>query len=201
MRLKPDYDKPNRLKKIPINPKTGQNASSTNPTTWGNFEQALEALRRFKLAGIGFVLGDGIFGVDIDHCIYEDKIDPQAEQIIDLFNSYTEISLSGEGIHILAFGHKTEGIKDCKYYSNFNGRGSDLEIYDHGRYFVVTGNVQILRPMIEATDKVAIVMKRYNHKADKAQRETVREDKLLCETDQKRSDNEVLAKLLDSSQI
>lgn len=55
--------------KTPLNPRTGGNAGSTLPGTWADYETAAEAVTRLGCTGIGFVLGGGIVGIDVDHCI------------------------------------------------------------------------------------------------------------------------------------
>ena len=58
-----------RKTKIPYNPLTGRKAKSTDPNTWVTYRTAREAI---GYDGIGYVFnGDGIFGIDIDHCIDE----------------------------------------------------------------------------------------------------------------------------------
>src|SRR5262245_16643409 len=54
--------------KIPINPHTGQYASTDNPGTWGTFEQAVNRVRDDGLSGVGFVLteDDNLTGYDFD---------------------------------------------------------------------------------------------------------------------------------------
>ena len=136
--LEPNRDKPGKLNKVPKNPRTGGSASTTNPKTWGTFAQALEGKMRFRLDGIGFVLTAGFIGIDIDDCVHDGVISPEALKIIDLMDSYTEISFHRTGVHIIGYGRKPEGFKKCKA-RNFDGRGSDLEVYDSGRYFTVTG--------------------------------------------------------------
>jgi hypothetical protein len=87
-----------------------------------------------RVDGIGFVFSDEdqILGIDLDHCIDSDgQIDQWARVIIDEVDSYTEISPSGTGVHIIAKGTLPEDGK--------NRRG-DVEIYDSDRYFTVTGN-------------------------------------------------------------
>ena len=54
--------------KAPINPATGQNAKPNDPATWGTLEAAQAAVSRFGLRGVGVLLGDGLCGIDIDHC-------------------------------------------------------------------------------------------------------------------------------------
>lgn len=125
-----------KLTKPPYNPHTDGYADTTDPSTWGTFEQAL-ARAKEKIGvynGLGFVFSGGYVGVDLDHC--RDKVTGSLEdwawKIIIQLNSYTEISPSEEGIHIIAPGHLPG-----KTHRNRKGQ---IEIYDLGRYFTVTGN-------------------------------------------------------------
>jgi len=54
--------------------------------------------------GVGYVLGDGVAGVDLDDCRDPETgtIEPWAAQIITDINSYTEVSPSGTGVKIFA---------------------------------------------------------------------------------------------------
>lgn len=118
--------------KIPIDPNTGQNAKSNDSSTWGTYEQAKAMLESDKsISGLGFMFSNSPYvGIDIDHCIQNNKFSDLAKQIITTVKSYTEISPSGTGIHIICEG-KLEG----------GGRKNSelgLEIYDMGRYFTVT---------------------------------------------------------------
>ena len=54
--------------KTPINPATGKNAMPNEPATWGTLAAAQVAVSRFGLRGVGVLLGDGLCGIDIDHC-------------------------------------------------------------------------------------------------------------------------------------
>jgi primase-polymerase (primpol)-like protein len=124
-----------KLDKIPIDPKTGNNASSSNPHTWGTFQEALDAISTFDLSGVGFVFneGDPYVGIDFDDCFDSEtsKIEHWVEEYVNTLNSYTEITPSGCGLHIIAKGEKPGD--SCKK--------GNVEIYSHGRYFTVTGNV------------------------------------------------------------
>ena len=86
--------------KRPINPFTGNFASSTNPESWGTIEDVLKAEYMFlNVVGIGIVLGNTIngnlCGIDIDKCINEQGIvAPEALEIIKTLDSYTEYSPS-----------------------------------------------------------------------------------------------------------
>lgn len=82
----PDQRK-GRIRKVPMNARTGQAASSTDSATWCSVEEALEGCKRFLYPGVGFVFTPetGLVGVDIDHCI-----DPQTHE----WNETRELSMS-----------------------------------------------------------------------------------------------------------
>jgi putative DNA primase/helicase len=119
--------------KIPYSPLTGKRASSTDPETWGGYPEAVKACREGGYDGIGFVFtkDDSFCGVDFDRCRDAETggIEPWAQEIIQELDSYTEISPSGTGVHILLSAVLPEG-------RNRKGR---IEIYDRGRYFTVSG--------------------------------------------------------------
>lgn len=141
---------PGRTKptKPPYSPVTGSRAKSNDPGTWGTYEQAAAMMERDTAGyfqGMGIMLVNGLFGVDIDACI--DPLgrisDPTAAAIVQTADSYTEYSPSGLGVHVLMYGSKPEDVKDCKRHIADPIRGDDdivAEIYDNGRYFTVTGN-------------------------------------------------------------
>lgn len=123
-----------RVTKKPINAKTGSYAQSNNPDTWSDYETALRESEKYS--GIGFMLGDGIFGIDlddvrndIDRYLKDDDDDNLVAEFVDLMGSYSEVSVSGNGIHIIAKGELPEGGR----------RKGNVEVYDSGRFFVMTG--------------------------------------------------------------
>ncbi|EJN57421.1 phage NrS-1 polymerase family protein [Halogranum rubrum] len=120
--------------KIPVEPGVGSFASSTDPETWADFETAVAYLERGRADGIGFVFTeeDPIVGVDLDDCRDPETGDvgDDAQDIITRLNSYTEISPSGTGYHVLIQGSLPEGR---------NRRGK-IECYDTARFFTVTGD-------------------------------------------------------------
>lgn len=110
----------------------GKMASSVNSDTWTTFDNALKIYNHRKIySGIGFMFsGSNIVGLDFDHCINDDgTIKEEIQYIIDSFNSYTEKSQSGTGIHILVRGTIPKAIKR-----------KEIEMYDSGRYFALTGD-------------------------------------------------------------
>lgn len=118
--------------KIPIDPNTGGNAKSNDSNTWGTYEQAKMLMERDKsISGLGFMFSNSPYvGIDIDHCIQDKKFSQLAREIITTLQSYTEISPSGTGVHII-----------CKGKLDGGGRKNSqlgLEMYDTGRYFTVT---------------------------------------------------------------
>jgi putative DNA primase/helicase len=121
--------------KRPIEPKSGDSASHSNPDTWGTFREALDAHRSgiYDTDGIGYVFAsDGpMAGVDLDDCRDPEtgEIENWAVDIIGRLDSFTEVSPSGTGLHIIALG----SIPDC------GNKKGNVEMYDEKRYFSVTG--------------------------------------------------------------
>lgn len=105
--------------------KPGARASSTDPATWTTFEKAVTASTAADGVGFVFTKADPYVGVDLD------EFDSTAAAIVLALDSYTERSVSGRGAHTILRG-------------SLNGAGRNrkgpLEIFDHGRYFVVTGD-------------------------------------------------------------
>jgi hypothetical protein len=126
-------DRDGKPTKVPYDPSTGEKAESTNPKTWTSYEKARGACRDHGYEGIGFVFTpeDDLCGVDLDRCLDPEtgEIEGWVQEVIGELNSYTEISPSGTGVHILVRGELPPG-------RNRKGR---FEAYDRGRYFTVTG--------------------------------------------------------------
>jgi putative DNA primase/helicase len=122
----------NRPTKVPVNPRTGCNASSTEPKDWSTLEVALACMDQEELPGIGFVLGDGWAGVDQDHC-YDPAtgtLESWAYENVCLLNSYTEVSPRGDGVKTIVRGALPPGRR----------RTGRVEMYDSGRFFTTTGH-------------------------------------------------------------
>jgi hypothetical protein len=119
--------------KVPLDPKTGRAASSTNPATWGTFHQALDYYQRHDLAGIGFVFtpNDPFCGVDLDDCRdrVTKKLTPNVRKTLAALGSYTEVSPSGTGVKVFLKAQVPPG----------GFRKGNVEMYHEGRYFAVTG--------------------------------------------------------------
>lgn len=122
------------ISKAPISPKDYRPARVNAPSTWTTYETAKE--KCVEGYGLGFVLteGTGIVGIDLDHVIdSHGKIEPWAVMIIEMLQSYTEISPSGTGVHIYIRA-------DLKSTGKPSYKVGQIEIYETGRYFTVTEN-------------------------------------------------------------
>jgi primase-polymerase (primpol)-like protein len=110
--------------KPPINAHNGELASCHDPDTWASFEEAVKGIelwRAKRVKGIGFQLGDGFAGVDLDRCENADGLKPESQKVIDDLDSNTEWSPSLEGIHILVKGELP---------ADDRRKGAGIEMYD-----------------------------------------------------------------------
>jgi putative DNA primase/helicase len=126
-------DKPD---KVPYSARTGRKASSTDLMTWSTFEEAMEAYQDGDYDGMGFVFssGDPYTGIDLDDCVDKSgEIAPWALEIIHHFDSYTELSVTGTGLHIIVRGDVP------------NRRKGGIEVYSSKRFFTVTGHLVEVR--------------------------------------------------------
>lgn len=133
--------------KIPINPHTGGHAATDRPATWGPLEKAYQRAETDHLSGVGFVFtaDDPFTGIDLDKCLSEiGDLEPWAQQIVTRLDSYTEVSPSGRGLHIIVRATLPEGGR----------RQGQIEMYDRGRFFCVTGD-HWSRALLEINDRQA----------------------------------------------
>lgn len=101
-------------------------ASSTDPTTWTSHTVAD---RSSVGVGLGFVLGDGVGCIDLDHCLDGGELQPWAQEILDRCPAtYVEVSPSGDGLHVWGLLPEAPGRKR-----------KGVEVYSVGRYITVTG--------------------------------------------------------------
>lgn len=126
----------NDNKKMPWNPRTGYGAKADDPSTWSDYETALEAVRRGDYEGLGFEFANGIVGIDLDHVIENGNLKAEAIDIVATMNSYTEYSPSKTGLHILCYG-TMPGKNNRKHKDH----GVIVEMYESGRYFRFSGEI------------------------------------------------------------
>jgi putative DNA primase/helicase len=117
--------------KVPYSPRSGTRARSDDPATWGTLAEAERAAQN-DFDGIGFVFAtsDPYCGVDLDSCVDPEtgEIEPWATKVLDELDSYTEISPSGTGLHVIVRAKLPPG----------GNRKGGVEMYDRGRIFTIT---------------------------------------------------------------
>lgn len=168
----PRADNPEHFGKIPINPKTGESAKSNDPETWSDFSAAVKAAENFS--GIGFMFGNSpFFGVDIDGAADEireflDGGNGIVTEFVHGLQSYAELSPSGRGIHILCKGALPKGAR----------RRENVEMYDSGRFFTVTGEALGNYGLSDCTEAIKPLHEKYlgGEKQEPAQRAVRRGD-------------------------
>jgi primase-polymerase (primpol)-like protein len=100
-----ELDREGKVKKAPYNPNVRNAYASVKiPKSWGTLEQALNALATGNYSGIGFMITPPLVFIDLDHSYDRTTgiiTDPQAAEIVQSLNSYTEAS-PGNGLHVLA---------------------------------------------------------------------------------------------------
>lgn len=144
------------VSKRPIDPKTGNFAKSNDPSTWGDFDTAVQAAQ--KWSGIGFMFsGSGYFGVDLDD-IAEELQSYRANnggivtEFVNALQSYAEVSQSGTGIHIICKGSLPKGGR----------RRGKVEMYDSGRFFVMTGQpISEYAEVAECSERIRPLHEKY----------------------------------------
>jgi hypothetical protein len=132
--------------KVPYQP-TDYEAKSDTPETWCSLDDALDRYGAGGYDGIGFMFGkepSGFVGCDLDGCRDPEtgKVEDWAREVITHMASYAEVSPSQTGVKIFMRGKspfstgKNLKLKDLPV---IGVKEPGIEIYDHGRYFAVTG--------------------------------------------------------------
>jgi hypothetical protein len=112
---------------------SGHRASVTNPANWSDWYSAsLTAAQWGEGAGIGFVLSDDDCFTCIDLDVKDGTSQEQLDRfwkIVQAFDSYTERSRSGKGLHIWVKGKVGTGC-----------RRDGVEVYSQQRFIICTGD-------------------------------------------------------------
>lgn len=140
-KIEPPQKEGQHKRKIPINPITGDGASSSDPNTWVAFDTASRLYQESnEYDGLGFFFNNDYIGIDIDDIPEEIKAfkdNPNnPNNTINWLNrltehSYLEVSQSGNGIHAIVKG-------SYPYTAN---RKDNYEIYGKSRFFALTGDI------------------------------------------------------------
>lgn len=149
-----EYTGKGKPAKVPYSPATGRRASTTDPATWGSYAEAVLRLNYGDYNGIGFVFtaNSGLVFIDLDECFTpEGEETAFAKDIQALFpGSYTEISQSESGLHIVCKGILPQAIKR-----------PEIEVYATGRYMAFTGNATSDTEPQEAQESINTLIQRY----------------------------------------
>lgn len=129
--------------KVPRVPLTGAIADPTDPATWGTFSQVCES--GFPYIGFVFTPNDPYTAIDLDDpttikvkgVLVPNPNEAEVEErkarhtsISDGFDSYSELSLSKTGIHIIIKGKIPANVQRDK-----------VELYCNNHYVILTGDV------------------------------------------------------------
>ena len=91
-------EKGGNMTKVPVSAK-GKETGTDEPhrLTWVTYAEAVKAMEKLGASGVGFVVPDNMFFLDIDRADQNDL----AGLMLERFGSYAEKSPSGNGFHIL----------------------------------------------------------------------------------------------------
>lgn len=122
--------------KPPLHPNGDFRCDPTAQKTLVSFDEALRIVRARRRAGIGFSLqqGDELTGIDLDGCRNPDtgEIDLWASDIVELRETYWEVTPSGRGIRAFVRGKIEKAIKRDAL---------GVEMYVERRYLTITGDI------------------------------------------------------------
>lgn len=155
-----------KLTKVPFSSRGGRTGTNDQyKETWGSFIEASNLVNKKLASGAGFVLQKvseelALAVIDIDHKKLDDAI---TQDIISLFNTYTEYSPSGDGFHIWFLVNTNRLPVNLEQYYMKNSY-NQLECYIAGvtnRYITFTGNVVVNQNINERTEQLVQFLNRY----------------------------------------
>jgi len=159
---KREKDDKGKVKKVPYCYKGFRtSANIKDKSKWCDFVTAEKSYKDNKFDGIGLTFDNGVCGIDIDDRNIDDPI---VQEIIKLMDTYTEISPSGNGIHLLFtvdFNKLPNDYKDRYYQKNITLK---IECYLAGvtsRFFTFTGNSLNNKTICERTNELLTFLDKY----------------------------------------
>lgn len=200
--------------KVPVSAYGGPTGTSEEWShTWVTYDDAIAAVDIQHAAGVGFKVPEGYFFFDADDYALDD---PFIQMFLERFNSYTERSVSGGGIHIygkcdfskLPIVADKDGKPklDKAYYSK--NPHNHLELYVGGltnRFAVFTGDVVWEQPLKDCTAAVLTTLEKNMRRSEKQRYSESRDgDKptfdLICNL-RKQKNGDKFKKLFDDGDI
>lgn len=143
-----EHNEDGKATKVPYRPRSPRvHASATDRATWTSYQFAASvAAKDPTIAGVGWVFADGedITGIDLDACIDPETglMEAWADELVDAFDTYTEISPSGTGVKLWCHGttwHNGKRNVHLELPEWEHGKARAIEVYSKERYFCVTG--------------------------------------------------------------
>lgn len=141
--------KPRKMPYYPAGAKrAGGQGDDRDRAALATYALAAAAARKREFDGVGFAFlpGDGLIGIDLDGMIdlESGEIAERCTEIIKACDSYTELSPSGKGVHIICAG-ETKTFKSDKV---------GIEVFCHSQYFTFTarhwnGTPSAIKPISE----------------------------------------------------
>ena len=181
--------------------------------TLATYDAARKAANDNGYSGVGFVIPEGYFFLDIDHKALED---PFVQVLLERFNSYTERSVSRGGIHIYGkcdfkklptYADKTGNLRlDKAYY--MKNPNNNLELYVGGltnRFAVYTGDVILNEPLKESKAAILTTLDKNMRRKEKVKYSKTRDGDhagfdIVCNL-RKQKNGEKFKKLYDEGDI
>lgn len=169
-------------------------ASDTSPSDWMSFEQACAYAEQVG-GEIGYVLTEDDEFTCIDLDVKDAVTHPHKPEewtkaedfdrywrICQYFDSYTEMSQSGKGLHVWLLGNIGQGCKR-----------DGVEVYSQERFIICTGNIVINKPMREHQKALEAMV------GDIRAAQAARYDKVaLVEEEEQYSDVEIIERAINA---
>lgn len=170
------YDKP------PINPYTLRNGYTDREESLATYDEAAAQIGKTAtlnvkgyekpvetpVVGVGIAFGGtGVAGIDLDNVVEKResgkgyKATEEALEIMKALQTYTEISPSGNGVHLLFFGSLPKDVKKLAKpkLDVWDTMKAEYQLFDSG-YMTLSGNV-VAGELRECTERVAEVYEKY----------------------------------------
>jgi putative DNA primase/helicase len=180
--------------KVPVNPNNLSKAMVNESETWSDFDTADEISRDMAKYGLGFVFtkDDPFVGIDLDKVRDPDSGSVSNDDIrfiVEKMDTYTEVSPSGTGYHIISRGKLPDG----------RTRHNGIEMYDNARFFTMSGNHVDGSPQMtkERTAEMKLIHGAFLEKQEK--KNNNRKKKHVKPTDVDMEDEEVIKRATSSA--
>ncbi|MFP4006320.1 MAG: hypothetical protein ACLFUR_06415, partial [Candidatus Hadarchaeia archaeon] len=153
-----------KLTKLPAAPWSKghwHQADGTDPKNWTSFKEAKKYAKKREDYGIGFSFSkEGPYtGIDFDNCVNEDnKIENWVSELVEKADSYTELSPSKTGLHIIGRSELEEQI---------TSENPEVEVYPKNRFFTVTGKyLKGKKDIKEIGEVIEEIRKKYKNREE-----------------------------------